>query len=252
MTLLVIGDKTDQLIHSIRENLPGHQQLFIPKERLAEQQIQLDGRQLRVNDTPIEGVLFLALPTDNFSTDFINEDQHFCNTEMKALWLACLHLNNIFTINSYRSDAWFDGLTWIFWRRKLEKLGIETAPVRFGLQPEVEQMQQWLPYLNYSVKPIPDQAIIKFLGVASTNSSTVQKVTFYREDIVDSENRCPNITQAVRALNAEGVKLGAFTLDDQDRILQVSTNPYIENPRVAGLIVEKINLDINEYMYSRR
>lgn len=184
-----------------------------------------------VEDLQINGILFRVSSDSNFSEGFVEEDRSFCDFEIKATWLAALHLHSLKAVNLYNALAWFEGLHWPVWRRMLIEEGIPVSSFRFG-DPLAKNPNSWYPYLSFNPRPVPSTTTCKTLGAATTSNSQEQVILFVCSEILSGKPNTAAIT-AAKLLEKEGVLIVEITTDFGQNIVSVNSTPIIKDVEVA-------------------
>ena len=197
---------------------------------LGSSRLSLQGKAFRVDGVPIAGILFRVAPDAKFSEDFVAGDQSFSDAEVRAVLLAALHLDSILAINRYDPMAWFEGLGWPTWRRRMIAAGVAVSDFKFG-SIELHNSPVWHPYAGLQTMPAPGQATARMLGAALTTDVPVHHSLIFGGDSLTG-CRSASISAAARMLAKSGIYLAEIVTDQAGNILMVDTLPTISDPAV--------------------
>ncbi len=201
-----------------------------------------------VNGQPVGGILFRSSPNSTFSDGFDEDDQSFCDAEIRALWLAALHLDSILTMNQYDAAAWFEGSLWSSWRRCLIGAGIPVSPFAFGSVTSVEGL--WYPYGSQKAREMPGQATRGILGSAIALARQKQVSLVINQEVLAGKTT-PSILATASLLEGLGVRFSGIVTDYQDRLLTIITRPTISNTNLAKLVSHRITGMYYEHLHRR-
>lgn len=180
-----------------------------------------------IDGQPVGGIFFRSSPDSTFSEGFLADDRSFCDAEIGATWLAALHLESIVAVNRYDAIAWFEGLDWPVWRRRLIEAGIPVSPFGFG-EVRAEGPLYWCPYKSCAVEVASDPATRGVLGSAVTSSVHKQTTLMVCNYVIRGEANS-NVLDAGKLLHEAGVRLAQIATDLDGRILLVNTQPVISD-----------------------
>jgi hypothetical protein len=236
----IVSEVTDSLAKAVATSLKvqGVWTEEILPAALGDVRIVLRDDSLFVNGGRMGGIFFRASSDSNFSQGFVTEDRSFSDAEVRATWLAALNLQSIVAINRYDATAWFEGLRWTVWRRKLLQAGIPVCDFTFG-DVQTEHNVFWHPYTSDVSQSAPERSICRVLGSAISPSDAKHVSFAVCNQIISG---CPkaNLLATVRALSDVGVGLAEITTDSDDRILSVNPQPIILEPECLKRAVDLI------------
>lgn len=205
-------------------------------------QLDLDADSCTVDGFRVGGVLFRASPEASWSDGFAADDRLYCDAELRAAWLAILHLDSVLAINQWDATTWFEGGEWPTWRRLMMEHGVAVSPFSFGGMNGVSgsHSPHWYPYRFGEPSPAPGAASQRVLGAPLT-VATEQQVSLVACGHVLSPP-CAPIENAVRVLASSGIQLASIVTDAEGRVLRVNPKPTPEEPvllsRAASLLAE--------------
>jgi hypothetical protein len=175
-------------------------------------------------------------------------DQPFCDAEIRAIWLAALNLDSILAVNKYDAVAWFEGLNWPVWRRKLIHAGIPVSKFWFG-DTTLRTSCVWYPYTSQEARPAPGYHAKRVLGSALTESTLIQKSLIIGKDIVAGK-QTRSILSTAELLADAGVCIAEVATDAYDNIVTVNTQPTISDVHIENLVSYQIAEMYHAHLHS--
>jgi len=231
--IVIVAHHDDLLSNSVVNSLltQGINVIHSNPSTLNSLRVNMQDESFIVEDLEIFGILFRVSSDSNFSEGFVEEDRSFCDFEIKAAWLAALHLHSLKAVNRYNALSWFEGIHWPVWRRMLIEEGIPVSSFRFG-DPLAKNPYSWYPYLSFNPRPVPSTATCKTLGAATTSNSQEQVNLFVCGEILFGKPNTAAIA-AAELLEKEGVLIVEITTDLDQNILSVNSTPIIKDVEVV-------------------
>lgn len=232
-TVVVVSKGSDLLSKFFSEelHLKNIEVKEISEDILGDVQLSLKREVLTIEGHPIIGILFRAIPSSTFTKNFIDEDQRFCDAEIRATWLAALHLDSILVVNRYDAIAWFEGVNWPVWRRRFIQGGLPVSRFIFG-DFNVKGRWSWYPYKYSLPYPPPSKIMCQFMGSALTPYVKRHASLVVCNEIVSGEEK-PSAIAASNFLTNKGIQIAKITSDQKGLIVTVDTQPEISEARIA-------------------
>jgi hypothetical protein len=239
-SIVVVNVPEDSLANLIATKLQaqGTHVLHVTPDALGSLQTSLENDSFDVDGRPVGGILFRSSPNAFFSTGFKTEDQRFCDAEIRAAWLAALHLESVLAVNRYDAVAWFEGLDWPVWRRRLIQAGIPAAPFAVG-DVASDPSYAWYPYVSHYAHSVPGAKTRKILGSALTQAVPAQVSLLVGDEIVAGK-ATPAVLAASELLRDAGVRIAEIVTDADERIITVNTLPMISDAQLGELVSQRI------------
>jgi hypothetical protein len=249
--ILIINYPGDELADAVTANLSNRdiRTIQIAPDTLGSRQIRLQDGTLYLDSVPIHGMFFRVSPDSKFSDGYQIDDQAFCDAEIRSVLLAALNLESMLAVNKYDATAWFEGLGWPTWRRKLIRAGIPVSEFLFGAS-DVSVRRVWYPYGSPNAMQAPDYHARRTLGSALTENTTVQKSLVLGKDVAVGR-QAASICATAEWLAAQGVYLAEIVSDADDKILTVNTLPMIEKLATNKLVGHQIAEMFYAHLYGR-
>lgn len=198
---------------------------------LADLSVCLDDQGFSVDGWPVAGILFRSLPDASFSDAFAVEDKGFVDAEVRALWLAAMHLDSVLTLNRYDAAAWFEGAGWAVWRRYLQVAGIPLSPFSVGVTANGAQ-SLWHPFMSSTARPVPAPSTRAVLGAVLTEQTQQQASLVVCGHILTGES-FPAVIETAAVLKRRGLSVVEIVTDEAQHVLRINPNPAITTPKVA-------------------
>lgn len=209
--------------------------------------VHLQNEGFWVKGQRVGGILFRSPPDASFSADFQPADRAFCDTEVRAVWLAAMHLDSVCAINRYDAAAWFEGAFWPVWRRTLIARGVPVSP--FDCDDRVAG-EWWYPYRSYQPQPPPGPTARRLLGASVSSTLPAERTLAVNGEILAGE-RLANTVAAIETLAEAGIRLVEVITDRAGRVLAVATQPFITDPALAELISERLGAIYHAHLHRR-
>jgi len=246
---MVISYPEDKLASSIMAILrtQGIRVLHTLPGALGSRQITLQCNLLRIDGWTISGVLFRVSPESVFNEEFEVKDQAFCDAELRAIWLAAINLDSILAVNKYDAMAWFEGLSWPTWRRKLIQAQIPVAKFFFG-DSELDTQCHWYPYASQEPRTAPGYITKRILGSALTESASTQASFMVGKEVI-AGRRSDSILATVQFLVDSGIYIAEIVTDIDDNILSINTQPTTAEVHLRNLICGRIAELFHAHLY---
>ena len=249
----VVAHENDMLAaHTAAElELGGVPVLCLRPSELAGATTTLDGDRFVVDGCAVGGILFRAHPDEKLEAGFAPEDSSFCNAELRAVWLAALHLDDVLAINRYDAVAWYGGIGWQTWRRVLEEVGVELSPLRVGTPEDGEPSDaSWYPYALGTPRPAPGLATRRTLSAATTTARAASVVRgVCGRTLGDTPSSA--MSRAVVELRAAGLELVEVAGDEAGRVLQAGVLPRFEDPAEARAAAHILAERFHDHLHRR-
>ena len=248
-TVVIVAENDDLLAANLKNRLiaQGDQVLAIPPGSLGSLAVCLEDERFRIAGQSVGGILFRTPPDATFSDGFQAGDRRFCDVEMRALWLAALQLDSVFTINRYDATVWFEGLHWPIWRRYLLAGGIPVSPFTFGGNVS---SGWWYPYRSKRAQPLPGPATRRLLGTAVSGCSGVQSSLAVNGETVTGE-KLSSVRATVELLTGLGIGFAEIFTDANERVLAIDTQPRISDLSLAELTSSRLATTYYEHLHRR-
>ena len=249
--IVLVSNEGDLLSKSLthrlqRKNVIVHN--FSPHD-LGNLDVSLSDRYFSIGGNTIQGIFFRISPDSHFSSDFVKEDQQFCDAETRAVWLSALNLESIVTINRYDAVAWFQGIEWDTWRNKIIESEINVSSFVFGDNPTMEG-GCWYPYSSSIARDIPGKTTRKILGCALSYSSQIQSNLVVCNHVITG-NANVSVSSSSKMLERIGIQLAEITTDVDEHVVTINTIPKISNKKILKEVSEILVGVFLENMHSR-
>lgn len=222
--------------------------LSISPGALGDLHISLHDELFQVEGQPVSGIFFRASPALTFSEGFRVADQPFCDAEVRAAWLAALHLNSVFAVNQYDAVAWFEGIRWFEWRRRFIESQLPVSSFVFG-DSSTESAAYWYPYTDTAPQSVPDRAVCRVLGSA-LSVSTRKQVSLVVDNQVISGEAFPTVVKAASLLVDMGIRLVEISTDSSGHILFVNTQPILSEPALVKRATDRLVGMYDAYLHN--
>ena len=249
--VVVVAYHDDPFSNRVAEILQGHEVtvLQVVPSNLARLNVLLKDDTFLVEHHPVKGIVFRVAPDRSFSGSFVQEDQGFCDAEIRAVWLAALHLESILAVNRYDATVWFENANWIIWRSRLIQAGIPVSPFYFG---DFVQPGEWIwyPYKSYAPKTAPGRSTRRLLGTALTQVAEQQPVLVIGGQPVGQKINS-TVEDATQLLMQWGVQVAQIWMDGQGCILKIDTLPNIFDPDVSKQAAVRIGELFYDHLHRR-
>jgi hypothetical protein len=240
----VITEGRDKLAEAVVSALRsrGISSLTLEIQRLCHCQLYLDADSCTVDGFRVGGVLFRASPEASWSEGFAADDRLYCDAELRAAWLAILHLDSVLAINQWDAMMWFEGGEWPTWRRLLIGNGVPVSPFSFGGMDGLggSHSPHWYPYRFGERSPVPGPASQRVLGAPLTVATERHDSLVACGHVLTGQSA--RIESAVQVLASAGLRLASIVTDDEGRVLRVNPRPMPKEPellsRTASLLTE--------------
>jgi hypothetical protein len=239
-SVVIVSEFTDTLASAVAVKLQS-EGIYVVQTApydLGDLRVTLHEDEFIVNDSPVSGILFRSLPNSTLSQGFPIEDRGFCDSELRAVWLAALHLPRILAINRYDAEAWFEAVGWPVWRRKLVEQEIHVSPFVFGGVVQ-ENLRFWHPYTSLLARPVPDNGTVQMLGSALTQSVRQQESLVVCGEVISGEI-LPVVVDTMNVLEKAGVWIASIATDSDATICSVNTLPTIPESHTLAHAVNLI------------
>ncbi|MGB5051742.1 MAG: hypothetical protein WBO46_22540 [Caldilineaceae bacterium] len=248
-TVVIVAGNDDLLATNFKDRLIalGDRVLAIHPGALSSLAVCLENEKFQVAGQSVSGILFRTPPDATFSDSFQAGDRRFCDVEARALWLAALQLDSVFTINRYDASVWFEGLHWPAWRRCLLAGGIPVSSFAFGGNVS---SGWWYPYRSKRAQPLPGSTTRRLLGTAVSDCSSVQSSLAVSGKIVTGE-KLSSVLATVESLTGLGIGLSEIFTDAKERVLAIDTQPLIGDRSLAELTSNHLATTYYEHLHRR-
>ena len=248
-TVVVVAESDDLLAALVKTRLEaqGDQVMAVPPGALGSLTVCLEGDVFRVEGQCIGGILFRVIPDMTFSDSFAAADRGFCDAEVRALWLAAMHLDSVCAINRYDAAAWFEGPYWPIWRRRLIAGGIPVSPFTFG---GGAQGEWWYPYRSHQPQTLPGPISRRVLGSATSAALPAQCILAVNGEVLVGDGHAP-VLAALKLLSEAGIRLAEVLTDNDERVLAIDTQPLIVDPSLAAEVSGRLAGIYHDHLYRR-
>jgi len=219
---------------------------------LGDKLVRLHADHFFVDNQLIRGIFFRSPPDSFFSRSFVEEDQRFCDAEIRAVWLAALHLKSILAINQYEAEVWFQGACWPIWRHKLINFKdiIPISPYFFGdIDIERDGSWFWHPYANFHPREPPNPIIRQLLGSALVKIHQPQKNIAICGNIIEGKENS-TIQSIMLLLKEMGINFSEIITDINNHLVYINTLPRISDEKIVNKAVNIISREFYEHMLS--
>ncbi len=207
--------------------------------------IRLHDEHFWVAGQRVGGILFRSHPDATFSADFQPADRAFCDAEVRAVWLAAMHLDSVCAINRYDAAAWFEGAYWPVWRRRLIARGIPVSSFDCG---ESGAGEWWYPYRSDQPQPPPGPTARRMLGASVSSASPAQRTLAVNGEILAGDGPA-GVVAAIEALAESGTRLVEVITDRAERVLAVDVQPLIADPALAELASKRLGAIYHAHLH---
>jgi len=241
----IVGSKTDKLSKKVESTLSFQDTpvMHISPEDLGDLHVSLQGERFNVKGLQVRGILFRASPHSAFCESFVLKDQHFCDAEVRATWLAAFHLDSVLAINKYDAAAWFEGASWPVWRRRLIRTGIPVSSFQIG-DVITTGLWFWYPYGSCIPRSAPKRIIRRIMGTALTLRNQKQTCLIVCNEVIAGEANSV-VLDTYKLLEENGVCIAEIGTDSEGNIIYVNTQPKVLDStsaeQAAHLIVGKLH-----------
>jgi hypothetical protein len=236
--IIIIGNDTDRLADAVTTKLTirGIWALQIGPGVLGDLSVSLSGDTFRVEGRRVGGVFFRAFPDTGFSLSYDLEDQPFCDAEVGATWLAAMQLDSVLAINRYDATAWFEGLIWPVWRRRLVAAAVPVSRLAIG-DVAAGDGWAWYPYCTGLPEALPSLETRRVLGAALTPEPSAEE-SLTVDGIVAAGATTAGVLAAARALADGGLRIAKIVTDGKGRVLSVNPHPCIVEDEILGRVTD--------------
>jgi hypothetical protein len=248
-TFVLIAPSRDLVSNALAEHLRTRGQVILHcvPEEAGDLKINVGGDQCRINGQQVSGILFRALPTSGFAHSYGAADQTFCDSELSAVWLAILNLPSVWAANSYDAEAWYDGLRWITWHRKLQRIGIPVWSRTYGGVTADASRRHWLPYTGSELQDALDAKTHALLGSALGLAQEARRCLVVCGQVIDGE-RSAVASEVLVHLDRWNLRLAEIAVDEQGRIGRLDPLPDIGEVNVARNAAERLAKGYYEHL----
>ena len=228
----LVGEPDDLLLAEIAARLAsrGVAHRRLDRAGLAGHTITVDDTRVRVDGIALRALFWRCDPGAALADDFVPADRGFVDAEVRATWLAAMHLPSITVVNRYDAGAWFEGAAWPVWRRRLRDAGsdrvVALAPFTFGCASEDGGAARWLPYGGGGLRPSPGPRAARLLaaGLTDDGGHDAQAAIFACGHCVEGTPVEASVAAAA-VLAASGIALASVLTNRRGEVLSVDTNP---------------------------
>jgi hypothetical protein len=231
--VIVVSDHADEVSGAVANNLQveGIPVVYAGPGALGDLCVHLRGDSFAVNGQSVGGIFLRSSPESVFGEGFAARDRAFCDAEIRAVWLAALHLESVLAINRYDPAAWFEAAGWPVWRWRLIEAGVPVSPFGFG-DVEVQGARSWYPYRSSRAQSVPSRATRRVMGCALAQSTWKQVSLVVCGHVLEGE-LSSSVESAAQLLNESGVQIAEIATDNDGCVLSVNTQPRISEARTV-------------------
>ncbi len=246
-SIAVIGEQSDTLCRSLARALSadGVPVLRSTPGELSSLKVSLGEEMMLVEGQVVAGVFFHCHPDRCFSDGYVAEDRAFCDAETRAIWLSALNLGAVLAINRYDATAWFEGLGWASWRRRLREAGIPVADIHVG--GGRHSTGHWQLFASGHQRPLPRPEVQRCLAAAVTESEHSRSVVAVGGEILGGCSS-PSAHAAAALLAEEGIWLAQLQLDQHGALLGVDPVPRVEDSASIQQITRRAQGAFHEHL----
>jgi len=247
--VVIVAERGDLLAALVQNRLEaqGDQVMMVPPGALGGLTVHLADDVFRVEKKRIGGILFRAIPDTTFSDGFEAADRSFCDAEVRALWLAAMHLDPVCALNRYDAAAWFEGPHWPVWRRRLIAGGIPVSPFTFSGDGSAGW---WYPYRSFRPQTPPGPAAGRVLGSATSAAFSAQRTLAVDGEVLSGDGHASALA-ALRLLTKAGIRLAEVCTDSDGRVLTVDTLPLLADPSLAAEVSDRVAGIYHDHLHRR-